>query len=587
MDNPLETRRSTLLARGSLLWTHWLVVIASLGLTVAASYFAQRQIDQRIEDKFGVELDRVVGLVQERLQKYEDGLWGGVGAINAMDGAISEANWRIYVETLRLYEKYPGISGLGVVDYVASPDLTSYLQAQHSLRPSFDLHPKTQGPEHLPISYIVPTEPNRKAIGLDLAHEKNRYQAALQARDSGVAQVTAPIVLVQDAEKTPGFLFCVPFYRKGAISSLDDRRLRFAGLVYAPFVTKQLMAGTLSREGRHVAIRIEDNDSVLYDELSPAGPGIDPDPLFKAKRRLELYGRVWTFEVVSDQSFREAASSGQPLTILLCGLGIDSLLLLLFMFLSRANRRTIEYADLANHDLIVRTQELERSNRDLEQFAYISSHDLQEPLRMVTSYTALLNEDLEAALTKEQMKYMNYVIEGGERMQALIRDLLKYSRVGKGGRSFTSIDTNDAVNGALANLRIALDETSAEVSCGELPTISGDTIQLTQVFQNLIHNAVKFRGEESPRIDVRSEAQENGRWLFRVTDNGIGIDPGFADKVFQIFQRLHTRREYPGNGVGLAIAKRIVEQHGGLIWVESVPGQGSKFYFTLQGEGRD
>jgi signal transduction histidine kinase len=232
----------------------------------------------------------------------------------------------------------------------------------------------------------------------------------------------------------------------------------------------------------------------------------------------------------------------------------------------------------ANADLV-------RSNRDLEQFAYIASHDLQEPLRAVAGFTTLLQQRYQGRLDERADGYIHFVVDGIARMHALINGLLEYSRVNTHGNVPAPVRADEALQEALANLRAALQESSADVTSAPLPTVCADATQLTHVFQNLIENAIKFRAERRPEIQIGSRPHEKGWRLFWVRDNGIGIDPQYAERVFMIFQRLHTRNKYPGTGIGLAVCKRIIERHGGKIWVESRPEQGATFYFTLPDEG--
>jgi PAS domain S-box-containing protein len=239
-----------------------------------------------------------------------------------------------------------------------------------------------------------------------------------------------------------------------------------------------------------------------------------------------------------------------------------------------SDRRRIE-KELAHH-----TADLARSNADLEQFAYIASHDLQEPLRMVASYTQLLARRYPDQLDAQADKYIGYILDGATRMQQLIHDLLQYSRVGTHGKSFEFADCNEIMRQAIANLKIAIRQSEARIAGQNLPQVFGDKTQLLQLFQNLIANAIKYRSLPPPEVQIEARYRE-GEWLFSVRDNGIGIDPKQGDRIFQIFQRLHTRQEYPGTGIGLAICKRIVERHRGHIWVESEPSRGAIFYFTL------
>jgi len=239
-----------------------------------------------------------------------------------------------------------------------------------------------------------------------------------------------------------------------------------------------------------------------------------------------------------------------------------------------------EQRQLAEKKLAEKVEELARSNRDLEQFAYVASHDLQEPLRMVAAYTQLLAERYRGQLDENADKYIGYAVEGALRMQTLILDLLAFSRVGRSETDRKNGECNAALNNALENLRSAIEESGAVVTHDHLPAVAVDPSQLVQLFQNLIGNAIKFRGNEVPAIRVSAKKQD-ARWLFAVADNGIGVSSQYKDKIFVIFQRLHTREEYSGNGVGLAICKKIVEHHGGRIWVESEIGCGATFHFTL------
>ncbi|HQV09864.1 MAG TPA: ATP-binding protein [Nitrospira sp.] len=231
-------------------------------------------------------------------------------------------------------------------------------------------------------------------------------------------------------------------------------------------------------------------------------------------------------------------------------------------------------------DLEKSVAELGRSNADLQQFAYVASHDLQEPLRMVSSYTQLLAKRYRGKLDADADEFIAYAVDGATRMQRLIQDLLAYSRVSTGSQPFEPTPMGAVLSYAMDNLLSAIKENQAVITHDRLPTVRGDAKQLAQVFQNLLSNALKFHGDQPPRIHVSAQRKEE-EWLFSVRDEGIGIDPQFAGRIFVIFQRLHTRAEYPGTGIGLAICKKIVERHGGRMWVESETGKGATFWFSI------
>lgn len=248
----------------------------------------------------------------------------------------------------------------------------------------------------------------------------------------------------------------------------------------------------------------------------------------------------------------------------------------------------------AEEALAQKAQELSRSNRELEQFAYVASHDLQEPLRMIASYLQLLERRYKEKFDQDAREFLGFAVDGAKRLQCLIQDLLLYSRVGRHSNEFTWINSEEALQQAIINLKFAIEESGAQITHGSLPRVMADATELTQLFQNLIGNSIKFRSQQRPEIHVAAELKKiyqqppaeqpregTEEWVFAVRDNGLGIEPQYFERIFVIFQRLHTREEFPGTGIGLAICKRIVERHGGRIWVESQAGKGATFYFSI------
>jgi light-regulated signal transduction histidine kinase (bacteriophytochrome) len=235
----------------------------------------------------------------------------------------------------------------------------------------------------------------------------------------------------------------------------------------------------------------------------------------------------------------------------------------------------------AREALEIYAESLARSNKELENFASVASHDLQEPLRKIGSFTELLARKYKGQMDEKADTYIGFIVDGARRMQILINDLLTFSRVTSQGKEFVAVDCNAVFSQVKRDLELAIIESGARLSVSELPTVMADEVQLAQVFSNLVGNALKYRTPNvAPEIAVAAEKRQ-GDWRFSVRDNGLGIAPQYFERIFQIFQRLHPREEYSGTGIGLAICKKIVERHGGKIWLESTPGQGSTIFFTL------
>ncbi|MEZ4230190.1 MAG: ATP-binding protein [Polyangiaceae bacterium] len=299
--------------------------------------------------------------------------------------------------------------------------------------------------------------------------------------------------------------------------------------------------------------RLDAERTALFDALEVERGQADRDLLVRPKGREEDA----TFTIAA----RPIVGEGQQGTVM--------------VFSDVTERRRVE-AELQRTN-----QELQRSNADLERFAYVASHDLQEPLRMVAMYSELLAERYRGQLDEKADKYIAYAVDGAQRMRRLIDDLLLYSRVQSDAKPSAPTDLNAIVSEARELLAAAIEASGARVECDELPTLAGDAAQLRQVFTNLIGNAIKYVAPgTTPRVKVHAE-QRPGEWVISVADNGIGVEARHAERIFEIFQRLHGREAYPGTGIGLAIVKRVVERHGGRVWLESVPGEGSTFFIAL------
>jgi signal transduction histidine kinase len=379
--------------------------------------------------------------------------------------------------------------------------------------------------------------------------------------------------------------------RPASVSSPSPKRLLRALLLEDNQLDAELVLRALRKDNFEVSARIVQDEAGFTDALRIHCPDIvlaDFNlPSWTGMAALDVLRRegldipmILVSGAVGDMTAVDCIKRGATDYVLKDGLAR----------LPEAVRRALEERQLrqsrrqAEQDLAKKVGELARSNADLEQFAYVASHDLQEPLRMVTAYTQLLGERYRGKLDADADKFIGYASEGAMRMQVLIQDLLAFSRVGRAESSDATIDCNGVVQEVLQVLSAAIEESGAAISYSQLPQLQGDRTQFGQLFQNLIGNAIKFRGREPPRISVQAENKEE-QWWFEVSDNGIGIAPENAEKVFEVFHRLNARTEYPGNGIGLAICKKIVERCGGRIWVESQNGSGSSFKFTLPVHG--
>ena len=384
-------------------------------------------------------------------------------------------------------------------------------------------------------------------------------------------------------------MICAPFYSTVIHDSVQSRRDQFVGLVYAPVVFHKLMDGTLEQNKRDVGIRIRDAGGTLYDEARERN---DRSSLFKTARELNLYGRTWKFDIWTTESFNAANSSNQPIFILIGGIIIDALLLFLFIMLTRANRNAVRFVDLMTYDLQNKAIALQNSNAELEKFASISSHDLQEPLRKVQAFGDRLKGKYADRLPDEGQDYIERMQGAAARMQDLIDGVLEFSRIRKSDRPFELVDMEKVVRDVVSDMEIRIEETNAKVEFSALPTIDADPVQMRQLIQNLISNSLKYRKPDTPPvIQISADFLERENSVYRgaptrmcriqFKDNGIGFDSEYAERIFEIFQRLHGRTEYAGTGIGLAVAKSIVEHHGGAISAEGKSGEGATFTVTL------
>jgi signal transduction histidine kinase len=569
----IDEQRKKLVYAGKMNFVHWLVVILSVILTLTAWQYSKQQLEQKLDAKFDRNTQQVVRLVKERMELYENVLWGAVAYIDVVGSDINYYQWLTYSNSLNIDITYPGINGIGVIYNLNEAELEGYLKKQQALRPNYSVHPKHPESDYWPITYIEPAKNNQQAVGLDMTFEKNRHSSIKKARDTAKARLTGPITLVQDAKKTPGFLFYAPFYKNGRKpNTLEERRDSIVGVTYAPFIMKNLMLGTLARENRHVSIQIKDGTAMLFDDdISNSNIKLDADPLYAKEINIDMYGRIWTFYIQSDMSFREEASSNQSLFIIVGGLTIDFLLLCVFMFLSKANRKALLYADQMTIILEEQKANLQRSNQDLEQFSYIASHDLKSPLSAIKQLVSWIEEDCQQILPDESKKHLQLLTQRSDRMMRLLDDLLAYSRVNR------SVFEREPVNLALLS-KDALELTGVadkyELNAADV-VINIQRTPLEIVLRNLVSNVIKHHHQEMGKITV-SYQQNTHSHIISVADDGPGIPEEFHEKALEMFQTLQPRDKVEGSGMGLSMIKRIVEHHHGSVKIESDGVSGTK-----------
>ncbi len=569
----IDEERERLLKAGQMNLVHWLIVILSIVITLTAWYYSKSQLNQKLEAKFERNAEQVVSLVKERMKLYENALSSGVAYIDSVETEITQPRWALYANSLKIDLTYPGINGIGIIYNIKPDQLNSYLDEQRQYRPNYKIHPNHTESEYWPITYIEPVAPNKMAVGLDMAFETNRYSSVKKARDTGEAQLTGPITLVQDAKKTPGFLFYTPFYKNGSKpKSIDERRDLIEGVVYAPFIMKNLMQGTLAEKNRQVSIKITDSGDILYDDQDNKSlTDFDNTPLFTKQINIKLNGRVWSFSIQSNLSFRNESTANQSSYILIGGLFIDSMLLGLFLFLSRANRLALDYADRINSSLETKTKHLEKSNKDLEQFSYVASHDLKSPLNAIKQLVGWVREDCIDIIPEESKNHLDLLTQRSDRMMKLLNDLLDYSRINR--TEFKSISIN--LKEMTKDLDKLLDIPSGFNIIAPDINITIPEVPFEIVLRNLLSNSIKHHDKENGTIIISYE-QGNDFHIITVEDDGPGIPEEFHEKAMEMFQTLKPRDKVEGSGMGLSMIKKIVTHYQGSVMIHSDGKRGTR-----------
>ncbi len=595
IQNSLQKLRIFALAHNT--YVAWIVLIVGLLLTLLAWSLTDNSQKATENQRFENRVNEITRSVFSRMQAYEQLLWSSVGFMNAA-GQVDRARFRNFVDNLKIQDHWAGIQGIGYSILVSPEQRAGHIEALRAEGfPEYTIKPEGERDQYSSIIYLEPFDwRNQRAFGYDMWSNPSRRQAMARAVDTGDASLSGIITLVQETETDvqKGFLMYLPRYQSGKpIDTQAQRREAFLGWVYSPFRMGDLMIGTLGTEQSNVAYQIFDGESTTQESLLFDSNHLLPNTLaqpYNGPRKsveLNLQGRKWLIILTVKNSLLTTAEEFLPTFIAIVGLIINILVFYLIASLALLKQRAEKLADEktlqvreANEKLQLSVRELKASNEELSKFAYVASHDLQEPLRMVTSFCGLLKTDYADKLDKDGIEYINFAVDGSNRMKSLIDSLLLYARVSKNAPVRESVDCEIILKETLIDLQNAITDSQAKITYDQLPKVGGERDAIRQLFQNLLLNSIKFKSESAPVIHI-SATQTGKEWQFRVSDNGIGISADHSEQIFIIFRRLHSREKYPGSGMGLAVCKKIIDRHGGRIWVEPGEITGSIFSFTL------
>jgi signal transduction histidine kinase len=574
------------------------VLIALVALTAVAAAFSARQIDRRTDQLASDEASRAADRVDRRLDAYVETLVGTRAFLVARDAPPTPAALERFIAPQRVPERFPGIAAFGIAEAAERGDRPALLaRAAAAARrsglpyPPLTLKPPGDRPRSVVVTAVQPIAGNEAAFGLDFLGSAVRAEALTRARDTTRPAATAPLRLIQDTSGQRAFTIMLPFYAGADQEPSAGRRvLRFRGVVYAAFRVGDLMAGVLGPR-TDIDLEIYDlgtadrvplaltADRATYDlggGLAAVGDRAEDSRILP----LRTAGRRWALYVAPTRPLVGAFERRAPLLIAGLGLLVSLLAAGVVFAAASARGRAVALAERMTGDLRTSRNELAHRNEELEQFAFLASHDLQQPLRTVSGFLQLLERQNGDRLDDRGREYVGRALQGTRDMAQLIDDLLAYSRAARSDAPRVRVELDDPWDAAVAQLGAAIEETGATVTRDPLPVVAGDPGHLTQVFANLIGNALKYRADAPPVVHAEAVAGD-GVWEVAVGDNGLGIDAADHQRIFGMFRRVHAPAGVEGTGVGLAIVKKLVERGGGAIRVESTRGAGSRFVLTL------
>jgi signal transduction histidine kinase len=573
------------------------VFLGILAIALIAAVFTYRQVDRRADQELDERARNVAQAIDRRIETYTEKLFGVRGAF-AGSREVSHAEYETFLGTQEVGRRYPGVLALGFADLLPDANRQAFIRASdRDARgaglgyPDLVIRPNAERPGTVAVTYLHPVAENRSAYGFDLMSEAARRTALVLARDGARPVATAPIRLVTETTDQEGLLIMLPRYEGRDQRPPADQRLeRFRGAAFVAIRLPDLIRSAVSTEpgvdleiydvgaAGAVPSRLRAGDEAFDLRGGAQAPSADGEEsrIFD----LQTAGRQWRVYYATEEDLVGGTERAVPWLILILGLVVAALAAAAVSFARSAQARAVRIADQMTADLQASQTELARSNEELERFAFLASHDLQQPLRTVNGFLQLLELRHGDELKGRAREYVEYALRGTRQMSTLIDDLLTYSRAGRNDRAPERISLDEVWDAALEQLQATIEESGAVVTRGDLPTIVADRGQMTQAFANLIGNGVKYRGDAPPEVHAEARRVGDG-WEVSVRDNGIGIDPKDHDKIFGMFRRLHGDDRFEGTGLGLALVKRIVENAGGSIRVDSQVGEGSTFVIRL------
>jgi len=579
--------------------------VAGVMLSLWGFFFLRAREQQVLEANFRSMARDQVATIEREIQVNLEIL----ASLRAFYSAVPDAGHAEFTSFVEpLLQEHRTIQALEWIPRVPLEERSEYVSRARRHYPQFEITERqAQGvmapagirPEYFPVYQVAPYQGNEAALGFDLASNPTRLQALNGARASGEPTATARITLVQENAKQFGFLVFSPVYEANESDAPRNDPASLKGFVLAVYRVGDMIDKSLSYlTEQPLRLRVEDPSSeseaaLLFGPQQLANALVTSMDGLSYEADIAVADRHWRIMCSAKPELLAAYETAQSWFFLVAALLLTAAAT---GFVGVSRNREVHVAEL----VLARTRELwiskrtseqhadelSEANQELEQFAYAASHDLQEPVRTLVSFSSFLREDLGNDLPPEAATDLEHITGAAHRMQRLIKDLLALSRAGRSTLEMKEVALGDCLTDSLDALRERLKETDALVEQGQLPVVSGDRRLLTQLFQNLLGNAITFQnGAQTPAIAITAR-QQDSMWIVEVKDNGIGVQQEYAEQIFAPFKRLHGMGEYEGSGVGLAICKRAVERHGGRIWVDSTSGDGSRFQFTLPAQRR-